>query len=93
LLVEYEIQLEKFEVLTRNNVSQSRVKIIFRRRMEYHLSGTFLQTIILILIGYLSLLFDIDNFTDRIMVVLTTMLVVATIVTSMSEVSVLGTVS
>ncbi len=85
-LVEYEIQEERFEVLVRNNISQARVKIVFRRRFVYHLTSTFLQTIILILIGLLSLYFDVDNFTDRIMVVLTTMLVVATLVTSLSEV-------
>jgi hypothetical protein len=79
--------METIEILSINNISQARVKIVFRRRIEFHLTGTFLQTTTLILIGYLTLLFDIDNFTDRIMVVLTTLLVVATITTSMTSVS------
>ena len=42
---------------------------------------------ILLLIGYLSFYFDIENFTDRAMVVLTTMLVIATISSSIEAVS------
>ena len=45
---------------------------------------------ILLLIGYLSFYFDIENFTDRAMVVLTTMLVIATISSSIEAVSFLG---
>ena len=40
-----------------------------------------------VLIGYLSFYFDIENFTDRAMVVLTTMLVIATITSSIQAVS------
>ena len=40
----------------------------------------------LVLVGYLTFYFDIENFTDRIMVVLTTMLVVATITSSIQQV-------
>ena len=42
---------------------------------------------VLVLIGYLSFYFDIENFTDRAMVVLTTMLVIATITSSIQAVS------
>ena len=42
---------------------------------------------ILVLIGYLSFYFDIENFADRAMVVLTTMLVIATITSSIQAVS------
>ena len=38
------------------------------------------------MIGYLSLYYDINNFTDRTMVVLTTMLVIATITSSIESV-------
>ena len=38
------------------------------------------------MVGYLSFYFDIDNFTDRAMVVLTTMLVIATITSSIESV-------
>ena len=41
---------------------------------------------ILVLIGYLSFYFDLENFTDRAMIVLTTMLVIATITASIQAV-------
>ena len=46
------------------------------------------QTAMLVFVGYLTLFFDIEDFTDRIMVTLTTMLVVATITSSIQQVSV-----
>ena len=86
-LVEYEIQMEALEFRSVNNVSQGIVKFVFRRNMEFHVTNTFLQTFLLTCVGYFSYYFDVDNFSDRIMVVLTTMLVVATITTSIQDVS------
>ncbi|XP_059081415.1 uncharacterized protein LOC131879190 [Tigriopus californicus] len=84
-LVEYDIQMEDIELKTIENKSAVAVRVIFRRRMEFHVTNTFLQTFILIGIGYMSLHFDVDNFSDRIMVTLTTMLVIATITASIQE--------
>ena len=84
-LVEYEIQMETMEV-TSNNISRAIYKIVFRRKMEYHVTNTFLQTFLLLCIGYMSYYFDVDNFSDRIMVTLITMLVVATITSSIQSV-------
>ncbi len=70
-----------------NNISRAVVKFVFRRNMEFHVTNTFLQTFILVCVGYFSYYFDVDNFTDRIMVVLTTMLVVATVTTAIQSVS------
>ena len=86
-LVEYEIQMEALEFRSVNNVSQGIVKFVFRRNMEFHVTNTFLQTFLLTCVGYFSYYFDVDNFSDRIMVVLTTMLVVATINSSIQNVS------
>ena len=55
--------------------------------MEFHVTNTFTQTFLLIAVGYLTFFFDITNFTDKIMVSLTTMLVIATIVTANQAVS------
>ena len=85
-LVEYDIQLQRFVTQTRNNVSEAIVKIVFRRRMEYHVFSTFIQTGILIVTGYITFYFDIDDFGNRIMVNLTATLVIATIVSSIREV-------
>ncbi len=64
----------------------ARVRVFFRRRMEYHLTSTFMQTLVLIGVGYMSLFFRPDNFTDRIMVSITNMVVVATITSSVQSV-------
>ena len=61
------------------NRSYTAVQVAFRRRMEYHVTSTFLQTQLLIIVGFFSFYFRIDNFTDRIMVTLTVTLVMATI--------------
>jgi len=102
-LVEYEIQKEALETRTNaENISEAAIKIVFRRRMEFHVTNTFLQTLILIGVGYMSYYFEVDNFTDRlegksycmylsftvtcrIMVTLTTMLVIATITSSIQS--------
>ena len=46
-----------------------------------------IQTFILICVGYMSFYFAVDNFTDRVMVSLTTMLVIATVMSSIQSVS------
>ena len=84
--MEYEIQYEDLQIRSRNNISTAVVKVIFRRRMEYHVTNTFLQTLILVSVGFLSFFFRVDNFTDRIMVTLTVMLVVATIMSTIQQV-------
>ena len=86
-LVEYEIQMEALEFKSVNNISLGIVKFVFRRNMEFHVTNTFLQTFLLVCVGYFSYFFDVDNFSDRIMVVLTTMLVLATVTTSIQSVS------
>ena len=58
---------------------------MFERKFEYHLSNTFLQTLLLLVISFMTFFFEVDNFTDKIMVVLTTMLVIATLQSSAQE--------
>ena len=45
----------------------------------YHIVNTLLQTTLLLIVGYLTLFFSEENFTDRIMVTLTVLLVMATL--------------
>ncbi len=54
--------------------------------MEYHVFSTILQTGILVLTGYITFYFSIDDFTNRIMVTLTSTLVLATVVSSVRDV-------
>ncbi len=42
-LVEYEIQQEDLEISSKNNISRASLKFVFRRRMEYHVTNTFMQ--------------------------------------------------
>ena len=86
-LVEYEIQLEALHIETVNRISRAVVKIVFRRNMWFHVTNTFLQTFVLVAVGALTLFFAIDNFTDRIMVTLTTLLVIATVTASIQAAS------
>ncbi|XP_040564481.2 uncharacterized protein [Lepeophtheirus salmonis] len=79
-LVEYSIQMEKaFADVTDDMRSSIQVRVVFRRRMEYHVTNTLFQTLVLVLVGCSTLFFHVNNFQDRIMVTLTVMLVVATL--------------
>ena len=80
-LIEYELTRAYIEVGVIESIDKSQfiINLTFKRRMEYHVTNTFLQTQLLILVGYLSFYFRVDNFTDRIMVTLTVTLVMATI--------------
>ena len=75
------------EIKAVNNISRAYIKIVFARKIEFHIANTFLQTFLLVLVGYMSLYFDIEDFTDRIMVTLTSMLVVATLLSAIQSVS------
>jgi len=85
-LVEYDIQMEEMEFYIHHNVSYAETKVLFRRKMEFHATNTFLQTFILVMVGYMSYYFEVKNFQDRVMVSLTTMLVVATITSTIQSV-------
>ena len=67
-------------------MSQAEVLIVFQRRMEYHVTNIILQTFLLQLIGFMTMFFSVEGFSDRIMVTLTTLLVVATLTSSIQEV-------
>jgi len=78
-LLEYEIQDERLFIDNTNEESRAELKIVFRRRIEYHIFGVFIQQKVLISVGFLTYFFEVTNFTDRVMVSLTLMLVIATL--------------
>ena len=47
--MEYEIQTEALKILSINNISVASLKFVFRRRMEYHVTNTFLQVCTLLI--------------------------------------------
>ena len=71
--------------LKASTYSTFKVTVLFERRSEFHLLNIYLQTIVLNVTAFLTLFFDVTNFSDRIMVALTVMLVVATIMTSIQS--------
>ena len=87
-LIEYQIVKEEMIICTLEglNMSYAQVDIMFKRKFEYHISNTFLQTLLLLVISYMTFYFEVDNFTDKIMVVLTTMLVIATLQSTTQQV-------
>lgn len=87
-LIEYQVVKEKMIVCTikGGNMSYAQVDIMFKRKFEYHISNTFLSTLLLLIISFMTFYFEVDNFTDKIMVVLTTMLVIATLQSTTQQV-------
>jgi hypothetical protein len=81
LLIEYVIIKEELIICSTlpGNISFAQVDIVFKRKFEQYLTNTFLQTLLLLLICLTTFFFRLDNFTDKIMVVLTTMIVIATL--------------
>ena len=71
---------------TSDNISECVVTVVLKRNTVYHLANTVLQIFILLLISYMSFYFDLENFSDRIMMTLTTMLVITTILSAIQAV-------
>ncbi len=74
-LIEYEIQLEDLQFESLQNVSRANVIFVFRRRMEFHVTNTFLQVqspslIVIILILILWFTDEIRNLTESLSLIL-----------------------
>ena len=69
-LVEYKVERQDLIIprVDHGNFSTATVMLTFQRRVVYHLLNIFLQSLLLILTGYMSLLFGVNNFSDRVMV-------------------------
>ncbi|TRY72284.1 hypothetical protein TCAL_08599 [Tigriopus californicus] len=86
-LVEYQVGEMNLDVPTvaSGNFSTAVVEIMFVRRVFYHLLNIFLQSLLLIITGYMSLFFHVNNFSDRVMVALTVMLVMASLQSAIQD--------
>merc|ERR1719464_1704356 len=62
-----------------------RVMTLFKRKWTYHFWTIFVQSIMLLGVAYMTFYFKISNFQDRIMIAITTMMVVATIQSSINK--------
>jgi ABC-type multidrug transport system fused ATPase/permease subunit len=86
-LVEYHVDNQSLHIpkVEHGNFSTASVEVVFRRRVVYHLLNIFLQSLLLVLTGYMSIFFHVNNFSDRVMVALTVMLVMASLQTSVQD--------
>ena len=59
---------------------------MLRHRTESHIMNSFVQTFIVLLVALVTFFFDLDDFSDRIMVNSVLLLAMATITSSIQEV-------
>ena len=62
-----------------------KVSLILTRLWFYHAISVFLQSILLLIVAYMTFYYRVDNFQDRVMVSITCMLVIANVQTSINE--------
>ncbi|XP_050698355.1 uncharacterized protein LOC126986351 [Eriocheir sinensis] len=84
-LLEYTVLGEEFAEYSVHNVSHVKVVLNFHNQFSYYIANTFLPSLIQVIIGISTLRFDIADFQDRIMVSLTSLLVLATFFTQTSQ--------
>merc|ERR1739836_243489 len=82
-LADYEIMLQDLEIKSSvSNHSMAVVRVVFRRQTGFHGITTFAQTMVIILVAFISFFFNIRNFSDRIMVNIILLLVLSTLSSS-----------
>ena len=86
-LADYEIMLQDLEIKSSvSNHSMAVVRVVFRRQTGFHGITTFAQTMVIILVAFISFFFNIRNFSDRIMVNIILLLVLSTLSSSAQSV-------
>lgn len=68
-----------------DDTGKVRVMTVFKRKWTYHFWTVFFQSIVLLIVAYMTFYFKMSNFQDRIMIAITTMMVVATIQSSVGK--------
>ncbi|XP_047474148.1 pH-sensitive chloride channel 2-like [Penaeus chinensis] len=84
-LLEYYLMAETFSNFTQDAVSHVKVELEFKNLYRYYLGNTFLPTLMLVIICCITLCFDLADFQDRIMISLTSLLVLATFFVQTSQ--------
>ncbi|XP_068230942.1 uncharacterized protein [Palaemon carinicauda] len=82
-LLEYEITMVNMTFI--NSSKGQKVAMELRNLYGYYISNTYIPTTLLVIICYLTLFFDLSDFTDRIMVSLTSLLVLSSLFTQTSQ--------
>lgn len=86
-LVEYIIGDSLMDEMKNDSDKTGKVRVltIFKRKWTYHFWTIFVQSIALLGVAYMTFYFKISNFQDRIMIAITTMMVVATVQASIDK--------
>ncbi len=63
------------------------LQVVFRRQMGFHVVTTFVQTMVIVLVAFVTFFFNIRDFSDRIMVNLVLLLALSTISSSVQNVN------
>lgn len=88
-LADYQIVMEKLELTkSDSNHSMAIVTVVFKRQTGFHGITTFAQSMVLILVAFVTFFFNIRNFSDRIMVNLILLLILSTLSSSSQSVSI-----
>ncbi|KAF2363425.1 Low-density lipoprotein (LDL) receptor class A repeat [Trinorchestia longiramus] len=82
-----EYSLEKIEMLDndRGNYTGKSIRLTLRNLSAYHVTVSFIPTVIMVAICYSTFYYHLDDFNDRIMVSLTSLLVLTTLFTQITE--------
>merc|ERR1719205_65078 len=62
----------------------TKVSFFMTRRWFYHAISVFLQSVLLLIVAYMTFYYRVDNFQDRVMVSITCMLVIANVQSSIN---------
>ena len=86
-MTQYDIETEALEIgKSEKNFSLASVKFVLRHRTEFHMITAFVQTLIVLTVSFVTFFFDLDDFSDRVMVNSVLLLVLATINSSIQAV-------
>ena len=89
-LADYDMVVEDLNITkSAGGHSVAIVKVVFRRQGGFHVVTTFVQTMVVILVAFVTFFFHVRNFTDRIMVNLILLLILAQIHANVQGVRVL----
>merc|ERR1711978_698586 len=69
---------------TSSKYASMKVSLSFTRRWFYHGINVFLQSVLLLIVAYMTFYYRVDNFQDRVMVSITCMLVIANVQSSIN---------
>ncbi|XP_068247547.1 uncharacterized protein [Palaemon carinicauda] len=84
-LLEYEVTRLTAKLVSRNEEDVIQIELEFRNQYGYYIGNAFIPSLLLAVISYLTFFFDMDDFQDRIMVSLTSLLVLTGLLTQTSQ--------